>query len=760
MREYKRSCLKRIAWIYIDTFRLLIFVFYEVPHNRLEIWSGRLNCLWRDIMQKSNYRVNLIGCFFCLFLLAFFSFQSNAYPAPSSYYDTVQQIYIGYYQRPADPGGVIYWAGRLDSSGGNLEAIIEAFANSAESQALYGTINSVNISTVVNDIYNALFARDAEAGGRDYFVSGFNSHQFTAATIMLNVLYGAQNEDLQSVNNKLTAANLFTRTIDPELDGNNLQATYAGDGDVIAARNFLALVTSDVTTVPTQSQTTAYIQANIADPGDILAPTSTSTYAISGMVTSSSAGLQGVTMTLSGAGSSTATTDASGSYSFSGLINGNYTVTPTKTDYTFNPISSSWTLNGANIPMVNFTTSSAAPGFLEMWESAILGTRMPENVIKADMGEWIIDDTISGDPGLCGPVTTFAAIVQNTEQNKLLQLTSNHGVSSCAENIWASLGTSIPIVPFTTLSFYEAGSFLSAPRSFPSWCFLPPCNDSIYLKLTDNRGNWLYYVMQYPQNYTQVSQDVPRPYYGEIYLKSLDNLYSRDIYRDFKGIPDFISENARLNRIEFSITANGNAVIDDILIRQATPPPEYSCPLTTCSSFPYVVQSSDTFSDSLGDACFTFIDLKDMTVKVDNATVTVTISVASIPSVFQFNQPGVPTNYLEYEWAVYFDINNDNALNGDIKMALQHYKYSNSSFEGSLLDNLEKSVRKYTSNTSSTYIGPLTAQLSGDTFTISVDKSIYPDLSAITNSTKVRFSAGYYYPYKSKFYRDTYPDCF
>jgi beta-lactamase superfamily II metal-dependent hydrolase len=190
----------------------------------------------------------------------------------NAYFDTVQKIYIGYYQRPADPAGLIYWAERLDASGGNLTAIIEAYANSAESQALYGTINSGNISTVVNGIYNALFGRDAETEGLNYYANGFNSGQFTPATIMLNVLYGAQNEDLQSVNNKLSAANLFTRTIDPELDGSNFQATYAGNPDAIADRNFLSLYATSVK-VPTQAETTAYIKANIADPGDgILTP--------------------------------------------------------------------------------------------------------------------------------------------------------------------------------------------------------------------------------------------------------------------------------------------------------------------------------------------------------------------------------------------------------------------------------------------------------------------------------------------------------
>jgi hypothetical protein len=189
-------------------------------------------------------------------------------PSYLDYVDTVQKIYIGYYQRPADPCGLIYWANRLFNSGGNLSEIIEAFANSAESQALYGTINSSNISTVVNGIYNALFGRNAEAGGLNYYVNGFNSGQFTAATIMLNVLNGAQNKDLQSINNKLTAANLFTRTIDPELDCRDFQVTYSGDKDAQKARNFLSTVGGDPATIPTQAEVTLFIKNNIADPGD------------------------------------------------------------------------------------------------------------------------------------------------------------------------------------------------------------------------------------------------------------------------------------------------------------------------------------------------------------------------------------------------------------------------------------------------------------------------------------------------------------
>ncbi len=132
----------------------------------------------------------------CLLFCLLFLHAADAGAAPSDYYDTIQKCYIGYYQRPADPIGLIYWATRLDAntapgSSPNLSAIIEAFASSPESLTLYGTINSTTISGVVNGIYRALFDRDAEQVGLNWYVDGFNSGQYTAATIMLNVLYGA-----------------------------------------------------------------------------------------------------------------------------------------------------------------------------------------------------------------------------------------------------------------------------------------------------------------------------------------------------------------------------------------------------------------------------------------------------------------------------------------------------------------------------------------------------------------------------------------
>jgi hypothetical protein len=82
----------------------------------------------------------------------------------------------------------------------------------------------------------------------------------------------------------------------------------------------------------------------------------TSTFSISGSISPPTSG-SGTLLTLSGTAAATVTADSSGNYAFAGLANGSYTVTPSKTGFTFNPTSQSITVSGSNIQAVNFTAT-------------------------------------------------------------------------------------------------------------------------------------------------------------------------------------------------------------------------------------------------------------------------------------------------------------------------------------------------------------------------------------------------------------------
>ncbi len=195
--------------------------------------------------------------------------------AAATHFQTVQKIYIAFYQRPADPAGLKYWADRIDVAGGDASAVVAAFATSPEAVALYGTIDATTIGSVVDKIYMALFNKAPDAAGKQFYVDGFNAGTFTPGTIALNILNGATGDDAVAINNKAQVANSFTQQVDGRAlndvsfgTGSSFNATYQGDADATAARDILKNVTSSPATVLNQSQVTEEIKTKIADATD------------------------------------------------------------------------------------------------------------------------------------------------------------------------------------------------------------------------------------------------------------------------------------------------------------------------------------------------------------------------------------------------------------------------------------------------------------------------------------------------------------
>lgn len=207
--------------------------------------------------------------------------------AAAQYFDQIQKIYIAFYQRPADPGGLRYWAERADLAGGDIGQVINAFASSAEANALYGPINATTIGSVIDGLYLALFNVAPDAAGRQFYIDGFTDGTFTAGTIALAVLEGAQNNDQIAIGNKMLVANEFTQQVDgrPFADlyfgtGTSFDVTYDG-ADVVAARNILKTVTFQQSTIIDPTGVTAVLKAQIADAGDpIMGQTAGQTYVL------------------------------------------------------------------------------------------------------------------------------------------------------------------------------------------------------------------------------------------------------------------------------------------------------------------------------------------------------------------------------------------------------------------------------------------------------------------------------------------------
>jgi len=143
----------------------------------------------------------------------------------------LQKAYLAYFGRPVDPTGEVDFATTSEA------AVANAFAASAESQALYGSSFSYS---QINAIYQALFNRDAEPAGLAYWYAKVADGTYTAAGAAIAILNGAQNEDATAIENKLAASAAFSAALDTtsELVG------YSGDAAAASARSFLSTVTS------------------------------------------------------------------------------------------------------------------------------------------------------------------------------------------------------------------------------------------------------------------------------------------------------------------------------------------------------------------------------------------------------------------------------------------------------------------------------------------------------------------------------------
>lgn len=175
-----------------------------------------------------------------------------------------------------------------------------------------------------------------------------------------------------------------------------------------------------------------YAAGNFTVTGTVV--TSTPTYSISG-----SAGTSGATVT---AGTKSATSDASNNYSITGLANGTYTVTPSKSGCTFSPTSQSVTVSGANVTGKNFTASCST------------GTTLFTNGFEASTG-WAIVDT-SGTAGAWTYVTSGTyPTVSPKVGSYMAKFNSYNAASGSQTRIYRTTGFAIPgTATSATLKFW------------------------------------------------------------------------------------------------------------------------------------------------------------------------------------------------------------------------------------------------------------------------------------------------------------------
>lgn len=149
----------------------------------------------------------------------------------------VQQLYVAYFNRPADLGGLNYWASVVAAQG-STAAVSAAFAKSPEYTTAFAGKSSYE---TVNQIYTNLFGRGAELGGLQYWGLLLDQGKITIDNAVTQIAAGAQGSDAIAYGNKVAAAGVFTTS----LDSAGSALAYASAAAALVAKNFITSITDN-----------------------------------------------------------------------------------------------------------------------------------------------------------------------------------------------------------------------------------------------------------------------------------------------------------------------------------------------------------------------------------------------------------------------------------------------------------------------------------------------------------------------------------
>jgi len=155
----------------------------------------------------------------------------------TDYVNEVQKLYVAYFSRPADPAGLAYWAGVLQSNPAGWQQMSANFSTSNEYKAVYAGMDN---RAVVAEVYDNLFGRAAETAGVNYWVDLLDRKQITIDNVVTQIAAGSQNNYRVVYNGKVAVAESFTNHIDTNAE----KTAYAGTAANKIAIDYLAGVKS------------------------------------------------------------------------------------------------------------------------------------------------------------------------------------------------------------------------------------------------------------------------------------------------------------------------------------------------------------------------------------------------------------------------------------------------------------------------------------------------------------------------------------
>ena len=171
----------------------------------------------------------------------------------------LQQLYVAYFGRAADPAGLDYWVGQGTTT--------KAFAASMYAQDEFESVNgSLSIELQVNQIYQNLFGRDGDSDGLIYWSNQIRTGALELASIANDLIFavnnGSSETDKAALTNKTNAAIAYTADI-RESASALLAYQPKSSSPWVTGDNFATAVTFLKTATATNSPSAAEVQASV-----------------------------------------------------------------------------------------------------------------------------------------------------------------------------------------------------------------------------------------------------------------------------------------------------------------------------------------------------------------------------------------------------------------------------------------------------------------------------------------------------------------
>lgn len=156
----------------------------------------------------------------------------------TAHVNAVQQLYVAYFNRPADYAGLDYWTNVVAAQKGSTAAVSAAFAAEAEYKTAYANMTNAQ---VVNQVYQNLFGRPAEAAGQTYWADLLDRKVITIDKVVAEISKAALTTDKTAYENKVAGATAFSAALDTKAE----QDGYRGAEANKLAKAFITSITTD-----------------------------------------------------------------------------------------------------------------------------------------------------------------------------------------------------------------------------------------------------------------------------------------------------------------------------------------------------------------------------------------------------------------------------------------------------------------------------------------------------------------------------------